>query len=43
MTHHITQHGTTFLVFYKFRAMTSEEKKKSKDEWNQLKILYLKE
>ena len=37
MTHHITQHGTTFLVFYKFRAMTSEEKKKSKDEWNELK------
>jgi hypothetical protein len=37
MTHHITQHGTTFLVFYKFRARTSEEKKKSKDEWNQLK------
>lgn len=37
MTHHITQHGTTFLVFYKFRAMTSEEKKKSTGEWNQLK------
>jgi hypothetical protein len=37
MTHHITQHGTIFLVFYKFRAMTREEKKKSKDEWNELK------
>jgi hypothetical protein len=35
--HHTTQHGTTFLVFYKFRAMTSEEQKKSNDEWNELK------
>ena len=32
-----TQHGTTFLVFYKFRAMTYDEKEKSKNEWNQLK------
>ena len=37
MIHHTTQHGTTFLVFYKFRAMTSEEQKKSNDEWNELK------
>ena len=37
MIHHTTQHGTAFLVFYKFRAMTSEEQKKSNDEWNELK------
>ena len=37
MIHHTTQHGTTFLVFYKFRAMTGEEQKKSNDEWNELK------
>jgi hypothetical protein len=37
MTDNITQRGTTFLVFYKFRSMTREEKEKSKNEWNELK------
>ena len=37
MTHNITQRGTTFLVFYKFRSMTRDEKEKSKNEWNELK------
>ena len=32
-----TQQGTAFLVFYKFRGMTHDEKEKSKNEWNQLK------
>ncbi|MDR4512748.1 MAG: hypothetical protein MRJ93_13705 [Nitrososphaeraceae archaeon] len=34
---HITQHRTTFLVFYKFRALTHDEKEKSRKEWNELK------
>ena len=37
MTHDMTQRGTTFLVFYKFRSMTRDEKEKSKNEWNELK------
>lgn len=37
MTRKETQQGTAFLVFYKFRAMTHDEKEKSKNEWNQLK------
>lgn len=37
MTHNITQRGTTFLVFFKFRSMTHDEKEKSKNEWNELK------
>ena len=34
MTDDVTQRGTTFLVFYKFRSMTRDEKEKSKSEWN---------
>ena len=37
LIHHTTQHGTTFLVFYKFRPMSSEEKDKSNNEWKKLK------
>ena len=37
LIHHTTQHGKTFLVFYKFRPMSSEEKDKSNNEWNKLK------
>jgi hypothetical protein len=37
MAHNIHQRGTTFLVFFKFRSMTLDEKEKSKNEWNELK------
>ena len=29
--------ATTFLVFYRFKAMNKEEIEKAKDEWNRLK------
>ena len=29
--------ATTFLVFYRFKAMTKEEKQKTENEWHQLK------
>ncbi len=32
-----TQHSTTFLVFYKFRPMSSEERDRANNEWNKLK------
>jgi hypothetical protein len=29
--------ATTFLVFYRFKAMTKEEKQKTENKWHQLK------
>ena len=37
MVHHTARHGTTFLVFYKFRSMTSDERSRAKEEWDKLK------
>jgi hypothetical protein len=35
--------ATTFLVFYRFKAMSKEEKQKAESEWSQLKTAYLLE
>jgi hypothetical protein len=37
LIHHTTQHGIIFLVFYKFRPLSSEEKDRDNNEWNKLK------
>jgi hypothetical protein len=35
--------ATTFLVFYRFKAMTKEDRQKAENEWHSLETAYHQE